>query len=71
EVNSLNTILAIAIMFICCNGKILIFTEINNSKRGYPTFWTAPYNFVFFVFSGETGSITYHFKQYHKLVIYC
>ena len=21
--------------------------------------------------SGETGSITYHFKQYHKLVIYC
>ncbi|MCY6333056.1 hypothetical protein OXV64_20175, partial [Bacteroides fragilis] len=42
EVNSLNTILAIAIMFICCNGKILIFTEINNSKRGYPTFWTAP-----------------------------
>ncbi|MFK2722580.1 hypothetical protein ACIXWX_23995, partial [Bacteroides fragilis] len=43
EVNSLNTILAIAIMFICCNGKILIFTEINNSKRGYPTFWTAPF----------------------------
>ena len=22
-------------------------------------------------FSGETGSITYHFKQYHKLVISC
>ena len=21
--------------------------------------------------SGETGSITYHFKQYHKLVISC
>ncbi|MCY6330162.1 hypothetical protein OXV64_04230, partial [Bacteroides fragilis] len=45
-VNSLNTILAIAIMFICCNGKILIFTEINNSKRGYPTFWTAPFFIV-------------------------
>ncbi|EXY19384.1 hypothetical protein M076_1082 [Bacteroides fragilis str. 2-F-2  len=30
-------------MFICCNGKILLFTEINNSKRGYPTFWTAPF----------------------------
>ena len=26
-----------------CNGKIILFTEINNSKRGYPTFWTAPY----------------------------
>lgn len=25
-----------------CNGKIILFTEINNSKRGYPTFWTAP-----------------------------
>ena len=23
------------------------------------------------IFCGETGSITYHFKQYHKLVIYC
>ncbi|MCY6331776.1 hypothetical protein OXV64_13090, partial [Bacteroides fragilis] len=45
-VNSLNTILAIAIMFICCNGKILIFTEINNSKRGYPTFWTAPFSIL-------------------------
>ncbi|MCY6332862.1 hypothetical protein OXV64_19100, partial [Bacteroides fragilis] len=55
EVNSLNTILAIAIMFICCNGKILIFTEINNSKRGYPTFWTAPsYNhFINTLFAGN------------------
>ena len=26
-----------------CNGKILLFTEINNSKRGCHTFWTAPY----------------------------
>ncbi|MDB8986832.1 hypothetical protein, partial [Parabacteroides merdae] len=42
DVNSLNTILAIAIMFGFCNGKIILFTEINNSKRGYPTFWTAP-----------------------------
>ena len=25
-----------------CNGKILLFTEINNSKRGCHTFWTAP-----------------------------
>ena len=29
-------------MFGFCNGKIILFTEINNSKRGYPTFWTAP-----------------------------
>ncbi|MDB8985086.1 hypothetical protein PN588_08480, partial [Parabacteroides merdae] len=43
DVNSLNTILAIAIMFGFCNGKIILFTEINNSKRGYPTFWTAPF----------------------------
>lgn len=43
DVNSLNTILAIAIMFVFCNGKIILFTEINNSKRGYPTFWTAPF----------------------------
>ena len=28
-----------------CNGKIILFTEINNSKRGYPTFWTAPLPF--------------------------
>ncbi|MCI6569638.1 MAG: hypothetical protein MSA60_00570, partial [Parabacteroides merdae] len=44
DVNSLNTILAIAIMFGFCNGKIILFTEINNSKRGYPTFWTAPFD---------------------------
>ncbi|MFK1926197.1 hypothetical protein ACIXFL_14980, partial [Bacteroides fragilis] len=43
DVNSLNTILAIAIMFGFCNGKIILFTEINNSKRDYPTFWTAPF----------------------------
>ncbi len=43
EVNFLNTILAITIKFVCCNGKIILFTEINNSKKGYPTFWTAPY----------------------------
>ncbi|WP_368337533.1 hypothetical protein, partial [Parabacteroides merdae] len=30
-----------------CNGKIILFTEINNSKRGYPTFWTAP-DFIIF-----------------------
>ena len=30
-------------MFVFCNGKIILFTEINNSKRGYPTFWTAPF----------------------------
>ena len=29
-------------MFVFCNGNIILFTEINNSKRGYPTFWTAP-----------------------------
>ena len=29
-------------MFGFCNGKIILFTEINNSKRSYPTFWTAP-----------------------------
>ncbi|KDS70198.1 hypothetical protein M092_2784 [Parabacteroides distasonis str. 3776 D15 iv] len=33
-------------MFVFCNGKIILFTEINNSKRGYPTFWTAPFFIV-------------------------
>ena len=33
-------------MFGFCNGKIILFTEINNSKRGYPTFWTAPFVFL-------------------------
>ena len=33
-------------MFGFCNGKIILFTEINNSKRGYPTFWTAPFRLL-------------------------
>jgi len=33
-------------MFGFCNGKIILFTEINNSKRGYPTFWTAPFEIL-------------------------
>lgn len=44
EVNFLNIILVIVIMFICFNGKILIFIEINNRKRGYLIFWI-----VFFI----------------------
>ena len=28
-------------------------------------------SFLSLELSGETGSITYHFKQYHKLVISC
>ena len=30
---------------MCCTVKILIFTEI--SKRGYPTFWTAPLKYLY------------------------
>ena len=52
EYPSLNTILAIAIMFVFCNGKIILFTEINNSKRGY-LFGQPLYLFVIFYFFKE------------------
>ncbi|WP_418729007.1 hypothetical protein, partial [Coprobacter fastidiosus] len=39
----LNTILVIAIMFVCCNGKIILFTEINNSKKGLSHFLDSPF----------------------------
>ena len=29
-------------MFVCCNGKIILFTEINNSKKGLSHFLDSP-----------------------------
>uniref|UniRef100_UPI001E62F384 hypothetical protein n=1 Tax=Odoribacter splanchnicus TaxID=28118 RepID=UPI001E62F384 len=51
-----------------CNGKIILFTEINNSKRGYPTFWTAPSFLVFW--DGPFVPEYLLSKDYNLLVIY-
>ncbi|MBD9166555.1 MAG: hypothetical protein EGQ00_05980, partial [Parabacteroides johnsonii] len=61
-----------AIMFVFCNGKILLFTEINNSKGavtlfGQPLFYLSDGNYKHPYFQKIT------FTKYHFVIlfVYC
>ena len=57
---------ALELAGVTIDGKTMSFTSTEKAAGK-----TVQFTVNFVNFKGETGSITYHFKQYHKLVISC
>ena len=51
-------------MFVCCNGKIILFTEINNSKKGLSHFLDSPLSFAYL-----KDSFIYLNKKYYIIFL--